>query len=267
MSRRFEIYQRFGRHFVQGWLEPEVLPVLAILDSAQRARHVSGAVAEIGVHHGKLFIGLRLLQRSDEHSVAIDLFEDQQFNIDNSGNGNAAAFRKNVERWASSSRVATHQADSTQVQPETLRNLAHGGVRIFSVDGGHTESIVLSDMNLAESVMVPGGIVVADDVFNQTWPGVAVGTLRYLREGGGLVPFAIGFNKVLFALPDVVNDYQLSLQTQLSDRPFISVKVSEFAGHQVVVIGRLARRPRYLVRRNKTARRIYFLLRPQNSQT
>lgn len=46
--------------------------VLGVLDVAQRAQQISGAVAEIGVHHGKLFIGLRLLQHSGESSVAVD---------------------------------------------------------------------------------------------------------------------------------------------------------------------------------------------------
>ena len=73
--------------------------------------------------------------------------------------------------------------------------LAEGPVRLFSVDGGHTEEIVATDMRTAEQALVPGGIVVADDVFNAEWPGVSVGTLRYLDAGGTLVPFAIGFNK------------------------------------------------------------------------
>ena len=57
-------------------LGTEILLVLDVLNTAQRAKQVSGAVAEIGVHHGKLFIGLRLLQRPGDKSVAIDIFGD-----------------------------------------------------------------------------------------------------------------------------------------------------------------------------------------------
>jgi len=58
------------------------------------------------------------------------------------------------------------------------------------------------DMNLAEASLADGGVVMADDVFHQMWPGVAVGTLRYLQNGGSLAPFTIGFNKVFFAEPE-----------------------------------------------------------------
>ena len=44
--------------------------------------------------------------------------------------------------------------------------------------------------------------MIADDVFNQQWSGVAVGTIHYLEQGGALVSFYIGFNKVLFAHRD-----------------------------------------------------------------
>src|ERR1700759_4545612 len=100
MQRTFALYSRFGYRFVTGFLEPGNLPILEVLDRAQRGRQVSGAVAEIGVHHGRLFIGLHLLQRGTGKSVAIDLFGDQERNIDNSGNGNLEKFVDNVTLWS-----------------------------------------------------------------------------------------------------------------------------------------------------------------------
>ena len=43
-----------------------------------------------------------------------------------------------------------------------------------------------STSRLAEESLAEAGVVVADDVFNPAWPGVAVGTLRYLDGGGAL---------------------------------------------------------------------------------
>jgi hypothetical protein len=128
VNRRFENYRLFGRRLVEGWLEPRVLPILAVLDSAQLARNISGAVAEIGVHHGKLFIGLNLLRQKDEYSVAIDVFGSQQLNIDRSGKGDLASFRRNVQRWSSLSRVVIHDGDPRSFK---LTSFAKLRARIF----------------------------------------------------------------------------------------------------------------------------------------
>ena len=81
MQPTFNRYRAIGQRFVTGFLQPEILTVLDALNAAQRTKQVSGAAAEIGVHHGKLFIGLRLLQRPGENSVAIDIFGDH-LNLD-----------------------------------------------------------------------------------------------------------------------------------------------------------------------------------------
>src|SRR5207248_4119700 len=167
MQPNFNRYRAIGQRLVTGFLEPEILLVLDVLNAAQQAKQVSGAVAEIGVHHGKLFIGLRLLQRPGDKSVAIDIFGDQELNVDGSGHGDYEKFANNVKLWSSMADVAVHQGDSTKLEPAKLRELAGGDVRFFSVDGGHTDEIVYSDMKLAEATLADGGIVIADDVFNE----------------------------------------------------------------------------------------------------
>lgn len=257
VDRRLDIYRWYGHHLVKGWLAPEVLRILAVFDTTQRARSVSGAVAEIGVHHGRLFIGLDLLQRDDERSVAIDIFGDQQLNIDTSGRGDLARFRKNIGRWSSLDKLVIHQGDSTKMSATKLRELAGADIRLFSVDGGHTDSIVFSDMTLAEAALAPGGIVIADDVFNEQWPDVASGTQRYLQQGGRLTPFAIGFNKVFFAMPDYADYYRAALTARFDDNYLIFVKSSHYMTHQVLVLARTPRRPGALFAQNPTAKKIY----------
>jgi hypothetical protein len=101
-------------------------------------------------------------------------------------------------------------------------------------------------------------VVVADDVFNQEWPGVATGTLRYMSQGGTLVPFAIGFNKVFFASPEYVEPYRDLLQKNFDDRYLTVVKMSDFAAHDILIISRVPRRPRQIVGRNKLAKQMYL---------
>lgn len=258
MSRNFARYRAIGHRVVTGFLQPEVLLLLDVLNSAQRAKQVSGAVAEIGVHHGKLFIGLQLLQRPGEKSVAIDIFGDQDLNVDGSGHGDLQKFVNNVNLWSSMDDVVIQQGDSTKLLPEQLRELAGGDIRFFSVDGGHTDEIVFSDMKLAEATLADGGIVIADDVFNQQWPGVAVGTLRYLEDsagGAGLAPFLIGFNKVFFAQPAYCGFYRAEVESAVSGKLRLATGESVFAGHDVGLVAPQGAVD--LLRRSATIRSLY----------
>lgn len=255
MERNFVRYRAIGQRLVTGFLEPEVVLVLDVLNAAQRAKQISGAVAEIGVHHGKLFIALRLLQRSGEKSVAIDIFDDQELNIDGSGHGSLEKFVNNVKLWSSMDDVVLHQGDSTKLEPTKLRELAGGDVRFFSVDGGHTEEIVYSDMKLAEATLADGGIVIADDVFNEQWPGVAVGTLRYLEDGAKLAPFLIGFNKVFLAQPDYCAFYRAEVESAVEGKLRLGTGSSVFAGHDVGLV--VPQTAVDILRRSQTIRSLY----------
>ncbi|MCP9273810.1 class I SAM-dependent methyltransferase [Mycolicibacterium arenosum] len=255
MKRSFGRYRNFGNKLVNGFMESGVLAIAEVLDRAQRARQVGGAVAEIGVHHGRLFIGLSLLQRPGEKSVAIDLFGDQAMNIDNSGRGDYDRFENNVKLWSSMDDVVIQQGDSTKLAPEVLRDKAGGPIRFFSVDGGHTAEIVYSDMQLAEATLVDGGVVIADDIFNQQWPGVAVGTLKYLADGAKLVPFAIGFNKVFFAQPDYSDYYRNELATAFTGSMRIQFEDTVFDGHDVTYLAPMTAVD--IARKSETARSIY----------
>jgi hypothetical protein len=255
MERNFGRYRAVGHRVVTGFMQSEVLLLLDVLNRAQREKHVSGAVAEIGVHHGKLFIAMQLLQRDGEKSVAIDVFGDQDLNIDGSGHGDLEKFVNNVSLWSSMEEVVVHQGDSTKLTPEILRELAGGDIRFFSVDGGHTEEIVFSDMKLADATLGEGGIVIADDVFNEFWPGVATGTLRYLNDGAKLVPFLIGFNKVFFTHAEFSEFYRGEVESALARKLLLATGTSEFVGHEVALVA--PQGPKDILRKSELARTLY----------
>lgn len=250
----FELYRILGHRFVRGWLDNDALTVVSLLDSVQRAQRVTGAVAEIGVHHGQFFIGLNLLKRATERAVAIDVFEDQQFNVDNSGKGDLQAFRSNVRRWSSLDGVEILKSDSTAVTPEQLLAHTGGTVRLFSIDGGHTRSIVVSDMKLAQSTLSPGGVAIADDVFNQHWPDVISGILDYLTRDGSLEPFGISAGKVYFTQSDFAGIYREALIEHFFNRPSFWVRSTEFSGRSVVTVMRVRPALRGVLGAIKTAR-------------
>ena len=260
MPGSFETYRAIGRRTVQGWVEPQTLDILRTLAEAQDHQGVSGAVAEIGVHHGKLFIGLQLLNQPGAPALAVDVFGDQDLNVDQSGRGDLRRFEANVRRWSDWSSVVVKQEDSARLSGDDVRKLVEGPVRLFSVDGGHTEEIVHHDMTTVEQALAPGGIAIADDVFNTEWPGVSVGTLRYLDTGGALVPFAIGFNKVYFSDQDHAKPYREAIRKAYGNRWRMAHKTTVFHHSDVEVLWATPLTPRAVLRRSRRARKAYHAM-------
>ena len=195
-------------------MSPAAAKMITTLSTIQEAQQISGNVAEIGVHHGKLFILLYLLTRGNERAVAIDLFADQTRNIDHSGAGDLDKFRANLARHADPEmqRLILHQGDSTALDGAMLKRLAGGAYRLISIDGGHTAETTAHDLATAAEALAPGGVIILDDYFNEMWPGVSEGVHRYFRGPHGILPFATGANKTLFCAPDAIPLYVNSLR-------------------------------------------------------
>ncbi|MGF9759627.1 class I SAM-dependent methyltransferase [Microvirga sp. 0TCS3.31] len=236
MREGLQAYKNVGHRRVAGWIEPQILSVVEALAIEQDRRGVTGGVAEIGVHHGRFFLGMLLASSEGDRAVAIDLFDDQDRNIDGSGEGDKDAFLRHLTRYAPDADVEVRSADSSTLGGADVVEMAGGRkVRLFSVDGGHFASLVEHDMRTADDALARGGVVIGDDVFNQQWPGAVEGTLAYLDKSDDVVPFGIGFNKVLFTHREYADDYRNAL-IALAGRRFWRHKESEMRGHQVVVM-------------------------------
>ena len=153
---------------IAGFFEPALVQTLLRLDARQRGRGVQGGVGEIGVYHGRGFIPLALLRRPGERAVAVDVFEQQQLNQDNSGEGDRLAFESSLLKWGITE-VSTLCCDSTTLEPSVLRDAAGGPLRLLSVDGSHTAKAARSDLELAAAVLTDGGVVLLDDACNPDW--------------------------------------------------------------------------------------------------
>lgn len=209
-------YLKRGYSRVGGWLFPYSAKFIDSMLDLQLESGVRGAVGEIGVHHGKLFILLALGRRPDEAAFAIDVFGDQHLNRDDSGAGDREIFLSNTRRWlgSDSGRLDVLQRSSLDVRPEELLERS-GPVRMVSIDGGHTEDCVINDLMLVQSVLAPKGVVILDDHFNEFWPEVSSGVARYLlNPAATLRPFAITPNKTYFATAEDVVFYRRSLRSR-----------------------------------------------------
>ncbi|KAJ1485668.1 hypothetical protein T484DRAFT_1945114 [Baffinella frigidus] len=117
-----------------------------------------------------------------------------------------------------------------------------GGARLFSIDGSHTAAATLHDLRLAAGTVGEGGVVMVDDYFAEGWPGVSEGVQTFLREQDAssdleLIPFFVGFNKVLLAPREHASGY---METLLEARDVVGdqtmrVKMSVMAEHPVVI--------------------------------
>ena len=200
---RFVQYVRAGEHHeVEGWVTEGALSVMMVCDQLQRSVGRVGPIIEIGVHHGRFFIANALTCTTNERAMAIDVFEDQHLNIDQSGKGDRARFEANLLACqVDPTMIDIVKGDSLKLRTKDFGKAYIGTTRLFSVDGGHTIRHVLNDMALAASVIDDYGVVIVDDFFNQLWPDVTQGTYEYLAKFKNLAPFAYGDNKLYLCKP------------------------------------------------------------------
>ena len=163
VGERLDRYMREGMPEVIGWFDFQALLVLRVLSAQQLADGVVGGVTEIGVHHGKSFAALALLNLDAaaggaEHAhraVAIDVFDDQLLNTDGSGEGDLETFRSTVRMWCGEdclepSRLSVLQQDSLSLTvAQVIAESGGARPRIFSIDGSHTAEHTEADMRTA----------------------------------------------------------------------------------------------------------------------
>jgi len=190
-----------GQGGVQGWCDDVDMRLIRDISRIQHDAGVTGHGAEIGVHHGKLFILLHLLMQLDERAVALDVFDDQGSNTDQSGQGDEAVFLGNVQRHAPDRpKPEVMRTDSLCIGGTDIEAALGGKVRLFSVDGGHTPECAEHDMATAQDCVVDGGVIFLDDYSNARWPGVCEGANRFMcGTAPRPVPFAITNSKAYFA--------------------------------------------------------------------
>ena len=222
-------YLELGMAAVEGWLSPTAACIIARLLIEQLHAGLRGDVCEIGVHHGKLFLVLANAAAADERAVAVDVFGDQDKNVDRSGCGDRVVFERNLATYAPGAAVEIIQASSLDLR-ET--GFPSHRFRFISIDGGHTAPTVSNDLQLAEHTLIGGGVVALDDILSSHWTGVLTGLAGHVAAGGTLLPFALIPNKLLLTTDTASADRGRALLRRLF--PLASVKRDlEFLGGTV----------------------------------
>ena len=197
-----DYYLKNGFQKVEGWCNYQIFDFINYISDIQKGLQIQGGVCEIGVHHGKFFIGLHNLTTENELSLAIDIFDNQSLNVDKSGRGSLEKFKTNLNLFASrQDSIQIIEGDSLALSIKDILDIEskQGKFRFFSVDGGHTPQHTVNDFKVAEQLVCNGAVVIIDDYLNQNWPGVSEGIARlFLLDSPRLAPFMIGAGKLLF---------------------------------------------------------------------
>lgn len=161
---------------IEGWCADEVLFALEAFYRGAEPFSPNGPVCEIGVHHGRFLIGAHNAL-GGARAVGIDLFDQQERNVDGSGEGSLDTFHANLSHAVSPSRIDTIRADSLAFGAREIDDLLsrYGQFKVFSIDGGHTAAHVINDMRIAQEVTAQDGLILIDDFFAPHWPGVTEG--------------------------------------------------------------------------------------------
>lgn len=220
---RLDAYWEGGYQKIDGWVDYSLRGFLRTVGDFQAKHAISGNLIEIGVHHGRFLIALAQFGRAGEHCVAIDLFDDQEANVDHSGHGNLDILQRHIASYAPRDlEYKCIRADSLSLTSVERFALAqdHGPFRLFSVDGGHTPIHVVNDLGIAQDALAPGGVVIVDDMYNRHWPGVTEGVYRFQLLGDcRLQPFMFAYGKLFLTTVGWQRRYFAALASDHRARP------------------------------------------------
>lgn len=204
------------------------LSTLQIIDYLDAVEPKTGGALEIGIHHGQFFIAMNQLVPRDFVSCAVDVFGNQNLNIDNSGEGNKEIFIENLRKYDrhQGENVLIIEGDSTN--ESTLGSI--GSFHYISVDGGHTPEHVINDLKIASNKVTPNGIVILDDYFNHWWPSVTEGAMKFLSTSPTLVPFATSANKMWMCKLS----YKQKYLQHMDALGLFNKTTTSFMGHKII---------------------------------
>lgn len=234
-EKKANYFARAGHKGVEGWLSSYTLPLVYFIDQFQQINKVRGGVVEIGVYHGRFFIALCLLLRKGEKALAIDVFEEQEFNLDGAGVGDYGIFFANLQRELGELiNIQICKFDSLKLDSRTIIHGLDGGrSRLFSIDGCHTAKHTENDLLLASESIVSGGIIILDDFENNAWPGVQEGTKIFFRKKRNVVPIVIAYNKLYLTTAEFRDAYQAYFSEIVSTQTD-RIEYIDVFGHKVI---------------------------------
>jgi hypothetical protein len=192
---------------ISGWFGFHSYALWRSLLDFQNAENLRGDLFEIGVWRGRSASVLATYCRDDETLHLCDLEVDD------------AAMRAAFESVGATGRkVVAISAPSSALPGRLDLRAMHHSVRWMHIDGEHTGTAVYSELEVANQIVRPDGLVVIDDFFSPRYPANTTEAVRYLEKNPfHFRLFAVGFNKGYFCRPESLARYMDFAVGGLSD--------------------------------------------------
>jgi hypothetical protein len=177
-------YQRYRSEFgsIDGWFKEGAIATWDSLLTLQTSLRLPGNLMEIGVSKGKSAALMALHTRPPETCVFVDLALRREA-IDL-----IEAIRPQNNLWV-------RDMSQNIRRDERLMALA-GTFRWIHIDGEHSGGAVLNDLETAEVLLSPEGVICLDDFMSPAYPQVTMAAFRFLDcRGREFSLFLNGFNK------------------------------------------------------------------------
>jgi len=202
----------------------------------QTALGIAGDMVEIGTFEGRFFVAMALGLAPGEIAVGIDSFDWPNARLYDRFLANCAAHglaRERFVAWKEKSRA---------IAPAALRaRLPSGCARFIHIDGDHAEASLQSDLELAQAVLHPRGLIALDDMLHPGYPTLLLPVLDHLKRHSGMVVLCIldrediaAAAKFLLCRAEAVADYEPDLMARFARFHF--TPGAHVLGHFVLVL-------------------------------
>lgn len=170
-----------------GWFNIDDCAHFYLLLSLQSVLGVKGDLLEIGSYHGRSAALMSWCLREGEKIVICDAFESetQDEYVNKPSYHTLIKNIMKVNPELDKSRITVHECLSSE-----LSLAENNRFRFVHIDGGHSENQVYADLSLCQNHLIDEGIISIDDYKNKHWPGVTIGTDKFLSENPEFFIFA-----------------------------------------------------------------------------
>lgn len=227
---------------IPGWFAPVDQSVFGHVLGRQDAEP-PGTLVELGAYLGKSAVVIGDHLREGEELVVVDLFGDAAPDPDNAQE-NLDSYATLTRREFEANYLRVHGRLPTVVQApttEVIEHVAPDSARFVHVDASHLYEHVRGDIEAAQVVLRPGGVVVCDDYRSPHTPGVAA-AVWFSVHSGALRPFCLTPSKLYACFDDPAPHREAVLQW-LASMPGLGHEVQRIAGEDVARIWPRKQRP------------------------
>ncbi len=147
---------------------------------------VDGHFAEIGAFEGRFFIAMAHCLAPGQTALGMDIFEWPNEAVIDRFEANCLKHGIGPDR-----RVTWKVNSGDTTAAAVLAKVGGGPIRMFHIDGEHSQAALAKDLELATAVLATGGLIVLDDMLHPGYPTLMVTVHDYLKRHPEMVVLSV----------------------------------------------------------------------------